>query len=72
MENKAVTVGRWRYSEPAQTSDENGQLVIFSKSSVAPAEILNGASTQKSILLNDTDGAKTIFTKNPIMRKKFQ
>ena len=39
MENKVVTVGRWSYSEPAQTSDENGQLVIFSKSSVAPAEI---------------------------------
>jgi len=39
VENKVVTVGRWSYSEPAQTSDENGQLVIFSKSSVAPAEI---------------------------------
>ena len=39
MENKVVTVGRWRYSEPTQTSDEKGQLVIFSKSSVAPAEI---------------------------------
>ena len=38
MENKVVTVGRWHYSEPALKSDENGQLVIFSKSSVAPAE----------------------------------
>ena len=48
VENKVVTVGRWRYSEPAQTSDENGQLVIFSKSSFAPAEIFEwGIDTEK-------------------------
>ena len=72
MENKVVTVGRWRYSEPAQTSDENGQLVIFQSHLLLPLKFLNGVSTPKNILLNDTDGAKTIFTKNPIMRKQFQ
>ena len=39
MENKAATIGRWHYSEPALDADESGLTVIFSKSSVAPAEI---------------------------------
>ena len=38
MENKTVSVGRWQYSEPAFEADENGHIVICSKSSVAPAE----------------------------------
>lgn len=37
-ENKTVSVGRWQYSEPAFEADENGHIVICSKSSVAPAE----------------------------------
>ncbi len=36
----------------------------------APAEIFEWISTPENILLNDTDGAKTIFTKNPIMIKQ--
>ena len=38
MESKVVTVGRWQYSEPNPRAGRNGQVVIFSKSSVAPAE----------------------------------
>ena len=38
MENKTVSVGRWQYSEPSFEADENGHIVICSKSSVAPAE----------------------------------
>ena len=39
MKNKTVSVGRWQYSKPSFEADESGQTVIFSKSSVAPAEI---------------------------------
>ena len=39
MENKTVSVGRWQYSEPSFEADENGHIVICSKSSVAPAEL---------------------------------
>ena len=50
MENKVVAVGRWHYSEPTLEADENGHLVIFSKSSVAPAEIFEwGIDTEKHL-----------------------
>ena len=38
MEKQAFTVGRWHYSKPNLESDENGHIVICSKSSFAPAE----------------------------------
>ncbi len=39
MENRAATIGRWHYSEPTLEADENGQIIVFSKSSFAPAEL---------------------------------
>ena len=76
-ENKAAAVGRWYYSEPALKSDGNGQLVIFSKSSVAPAEIFEwGIDAEKqpferyrwceNDFYEDSDYDKTISTEELI------
>ena len=50
MEKETFAVGRWRYSEPTLKSDENGQIIIFTKSSVAPAEFFEwGIDTEKRL-----------------------
>lgn len=39
MADKTAAVGRWHYSEPALHAGTDGSIVVFSKASVAPAEI---------------------------------
>lgn len=39
MSNKAAVIGRWHYTVTKYKSDENGNRIIISKSSVSPAEI---------------------------------
>ena len=50
MEKQVFVIGRWLYSKPTLEADENGQIVIFTKSSVAPAEIFEwGIDAEKHL-----------------------
>ncbi len=50
MEKQVFVIGRWLYSKPTLEADENGQIVIFTKSSVAPAEIFEwGIDAEKQL-----------------------
>ena len=39
MDNRIVTIGRWHYLQPELRPNQEGNIVIIHKSSVAPAEI---------------------------------
>ena len=39
MDNRIVTIGRWHYLLPDLRPNQDGNIVIIHKSSVAPAEI---------------------------------
>ena len=72
MENKTVSVGRWQYSEPAFEADENGHIVICSKSSVAPAEFFEWGIDAEKRPFERYRWCENDFTRKPTMIKQFQ